>query len=157
MTNTPMQRSRTEGRGRPTVHLSSYVGLGIDDVVDVLSSRSWIEARLAGAVVAVLGEAASDLALDLSAVTRISSCSASCSVSWTVTNENAQLVAGQAGVSVLRVQSGSEPLTELLLTIDVEEHHRSSVARTLHAILERITAALEESISQPTTIAETQK
>jgi hypothetical protein len=143
MTNTPMQPAATEGRERRTIHLSAYVGLGIDDVVDLLSSRSWIEARLATAVVAVLGADAADLALDLSTVTRISAASASCSVSWTVRNGNEQLVAGHAGVAILLVQSGADPLTELLLTIEVEERNHSSVARALHAILDRITAGLE--------------
>ena len=148
MTESPMQAVPVE-RERRTIHLSSYVALGIDDVLDALSSPAHVERLLRTPIRAVLGGDADSLELNVGEVVRVSAGNASVSVSWSSRGANERLVAGRAEVAILVVQSGRDPLTELLLRIDVAAAHHRAVASALHDILDGVTDQLAGLVQEP--------
>jgi hypothetical protein len=118
------------------------VALGFDEVVDRVSRHRWQFERILEQAARRLVDKDGGAAVSVSvgAATPVSGSSAWLPVAWTVgAGSDPGARSGRATLAILVVQSGRDPLTELLLAIDVEEQHHQAMATTLHAILEGVT------------------
>lgn len=125
-----------------TIHLSSYVALPLDDVLDAFAGWSNIDALLTDATRRAIGEDGPDVPVRATEPVRVSDGHARVNVSWTVPTPRGRLVEGSAVVTLLRVQSGRDPLTEVLMTVDVAEVAVAQVASVLRRVLEEVTDRL---------------
>ena len=123
---------------RHTIRMSAYVDLAVDDVLEVLDTWAGLDAVLAEAVRTAVADAGPGGAVEASAVTRVTEVQARLTVSWSVLTPRGERAEGHADVALLRVQSGREPMTELLLTVDVASAAAGEVAPVLRRVLDDV-------------------
>ena len=141
-TSTPMPPGRTERSTRRPIRLSGYLELRMEEVLDACAPSAGIDEILSGAFAAALPADGPTVTVEALAPTWVSGDNAHVPLSWRV-HEDGELVAlGTAALSVLRVQSGHDPLTELLLTVDVAEPAVAAVAPVLREVLDDVSAML---------------
>jgi hypothetical protein len=125
-----------------TIHLSAYVDLALDDVLDAFASWSDIDDLLTAAVARAVGDRGPVVAVRSGEPTRVSDGHAFVNVSWRVPTPRGETAEARAEVAMLRVQSGRLPLTELLLAVDVAVPAVPRVAPVLRRVLDEVTERL---------------
>lgn len=127
---------------RHTIHLSSYVPLPMDEVFDAFAGWPNIDGLLTDAARRAVGEDGPYIPVHATEPVLVSDGHARVRVSWTVTTPRGRLAEGHAVVALLRVQSGRDPMTEVLMTVDVAESAAAEVAPVLHRVLDEVTDRL---------------
>jgi hypothetical protein len=114
----------------------------MEAVIDACAPTAGLDRLLGDAFAAALPAGGPVVTVEALPPTWVSGDNASIPLSWRV-HEGRELVAlGTAALSVLRVQSGHDPLTELLLTVDVAEPAVAAVAPVLRQVLDDVSATL---------------
>jgi hypothetical protein len=126
---------------KPTLHLSDYVALSLADILEVFD-RGEMEGIIASSVVAALGEGAPELVVATADPEVVSGIAARVNVLWSLEGDGQDGDAGSAVVTLLVVQSGDEPLTELLLTLPQTGGPVELPPGTLRRLLDEVTRRL---------------
>lgn len=121
-----------------TIRLSAYVDLGLDDTLDVLATWPGLEAVVSDAVRAAVDDTGPTVEVETSEILRVSDAQARLTVSWSVVTPRGETAGSHAEVALLRVQSGREPMTELLLRVDVASAAVPEVAPVLRRVLDDV-------------------
>lgn len=142
-TSTPTPPGRTYRSTRRPIRLSGYLDLRMEDVIDACAPTAGIDQLLAAAFAAALPPGGPVVTVDALPPTWVSGDNASIPLSWRVHEDGVLVALGTASLSVLRVQSGHDPLTELLLTVDVAEPAAAAVAPVLRQVVDDVSSVLE--------------
>lgn len=124
-----------------SVSVTGYVDMALDDVIRSFSDVDASE-RLLETAMAAAGSALPGLRLQASAPEQIAATSARIRVVWHLTGPGGAGQDGTASIDLLVLQSGHEPLTELLVTLVVDEARARGVAEALHRFLDELTTRL---------------
>lgn len=131
----------THAQAQRTLHLCEYVELSLDDVLAAFG-RPDIEEVLKASLQHALGSMGERMTLHAAAVDQMSDSSARVVVDWSTTTRDATPVAGTAVLSLLTVQSGSAPITEVLVALPVAEDVATWVAAAMRRFLDHVTDRL---------------
>jgi hypothetical protein len=142
MTHTPTETSVTDHQRRRMIRLSGYLDLRMEDVIDACSPAAGIEDLLGLAFGRAMSLDGPAVTVEVLPPTWVSGDNASIPLSWRVHRGDDLVALGSAALSVLRVQSGQDPLTELLLSVDISEPAVSLVAPVLREVLDDVSTEL---------------
>jgi hypothetical protein len=126
--------------GEHTLHLSGYVDLALADVLR-LFSRPGIDEVFRSSADAVLGGAGPSLSLHVSQPEQFSVGTARATATWRRVGASVE-DGGSAQVSLLMVQSGHDPMTEILVKVTVSEDAVAEAAAVTRRLLDEITNRL---------------
>lgn len=115
----------------------------MEDVIDACTPGAGIEDELQRAFAMALPLDGPVVSVEVLRPTWVSGDNASVPLSWRVHRDGELVAVGTAAMSVLRVQSGHDPLTELLLIVDIAEPAVAAVAPVLRQVLDDVSSALE--------------
>lgn len=124
-----------------TLHLCGYVNLSLDDVFG-LFDRPDVEELLASSLRKAMGSTGERMSLTASGTEQLSDTSARVFVHWRSTDREGQTYEGGATISLMVVQSGADPITELLVALPVDERVAAWVAAATRRFLDDVTARL---------------
>lgn len=124
-----------------TMRLADYVERGLADVVAAFE-RPDVDGALAAAMRAALGLTEEPIAVRTTEPVYIAAGSALVSVSWSYVDPTGLEHQGCASLQMLVIQSGSEPMTELLVTMAVDQERATEVATVAHRLLDDLTRYL---------------
>ena len=125
------------------VRVSAYVELGLDEVLGRFAPPRGGE-LLVSAIRAALG-GPDGVLVEASAGTAVwvSSMHAQVPVTWCVTEPSGLVTKGEAALSLLKVQSGHDAITELLVSVRRSDATTDPSTAVLHEVLHTITSHLE--------------
>lgn len=144
MTHTPTEMTTAEHHRRRAIRLSGYLELRMEDVIDACAPGAGIEELLQRAFAGALPLDGPVVTVEVLRPTWVSGDNASIPLSWRVHRVGELVAVGTAALSVLRVQSGHDPLTELLLSVDISEPAVAEVAPVLRQVLDDVSSVLEQ-------------
>lgn len=143
MTYTPTEMQTADHHRRRMVRLSGYLELRMEDAIGACEPGGGIEELLERAFALALPLEGPVVTVEVLRPTWVSGDNASIPLSWRVHRDGALVALGTAALSVLRVQSGHDPLTELLLSVDISEPAVATVAPVLRRVLDDVSNELE--------------
>lgn len=144
MTRTPMEMTTAEHHRRRAIRLSGYLELRMEDVIDACAPGAGVEDVIQRAFLGAMSLDGPIVSVEVLRPTWVSGDNASIPLSWRVHRGDELVAVGTAALSVLRVQSGHDPLTELLLSVDVSEPAVAAVAPVLRQVLDDVSNVLEQ-------------
>lgn len=121
-----------------SMSVTGYVDMAFDDVMRVFGDEETIDELLGAAV----GTAFPGVRVHASAPEQIAARSARLKVAWARVDRQGPEDEGAVSIQLLVLQSGREPVTELLVTLAVDEVQAHSVAMGLHRALDELTIRL---------------
>ena len=124
-----------------TLHLCGYVNLPLADVFDAFD-RPGMQELLGASLRKAMGSAGERMSLRASGAEHLSDTTARLSVDWRTTDRQGAVYEGSATISLLVVQSGSDPITELLVALPVDEAAAAWVAAATRRFLDDVTEQL---------------
>ncbi|MFZ6004008.1 MAG: hypothetical protein ACOYXM_08755 [Actinomycetota bacterium] len=124
-----------------TAALSAYIDLSMDDVVSFFTDPG-ADAVLAATIQDVLAAADELVSVHAEPTLWASSGNLRVAVCWRVRGPSGDVRDGTATISLLVVQSGDDPITELLVSLPVQ-HERELTTATVRRILDGLTSRLE--------------
>jgi hypothetical protein len=124
-----------------TIHLCGYMDMALDDVV-ALFARPDIERVLEESLRSAMGSAGERMTLHASSAERLSDATARLTVDWRSTDRAGAEYEGTATISLLRVQSGADSITEVLMALPVAASAATSVAASTRRFLDDVTSRL---------------
>jgi hypothetical protein len=127
-----------------TIHLSAYVERGIDELIDTFAGDE-VNELLGEVSVAALGSSGGAVAVRASSPQPVSNGTARIAVEWEAVGAGGTRVAGSGCISLLVVQSGREPVTELRVSRPGPEETSSAVA----PVVRHFRDDLAERLSRP--------
>lgn len=148
MAVTPADATGQVSGAEHSMRLSAYLDLALDDVID-LFARPEIDELLGSAIRAASGSTNARVTMDASGPVRVSASNAWVAVTWRVISEAGHVSEGRARISFLMVQSGHEPMTELLVALTVGDEVAGPVAAVAHRFLDELTSRLSALAAQP--------
>lgn len=124
-----------------TMSLATSAAMPFDEVMGVFDQPA-VDALLEAAVATAFR--GSEVAIDVHAsdLERFAHRSARLSLEWHLTDKSRVDRRGVASLQLFVLQSGSEPITELVLTLAVEDEHAHAVAGLLHDFLDELSDRL---------------
>ena len=132
--------TQTSTAASRSVHLSAYADAALHDLLETFASPE-AGALLEEAVSVALGVDAEAVTVSIGAPTAVSAAAATVAVTWRVATAGGER-SGPATITLLLVQSGRSPLTELLVSIpvggDVPDGIAGAVRRFLDELVTRI-------------------
>ncbi len=141
MATTPAEAIELVPSAEHSMRLSAYLDLALDDVV-ALFARPEIDEILGSAIRAASGTTDARVTMDAAAPVRVSASNAWMPVTWRVTSQEGRVSEGKATIFLLMVQSGHEPVTELLAALTVGDEVAGPIAATAHRFLDELTDRL---------------
>lgn len=144
MTHTPTEMTTAGHHRRRAIRLSGYLEMRMEDVIDACAPGAGIEDQLQRAFGLALPLDGPVVTVEVLRPTWVSGDNASIPLSWRVHRGGELVAVGTAALSVLRVQSGHDPLTELLLSVDISEPAVVEVAPVLRQVLDEVSSVLEQ-------------
>jgi hypothetical protein len=125
------------------VHLSAYVDLPLDDVLEHFADPGFGE-LLAAAMRTAMG-VPDEVAVHSLVAPPVweSGANARVPVEWRITGRSGRTAEGSATISLLVVQSGHDAITELLVAMPVSEELAHTVTETTHRVLNDLIGRLE--------------
>ena len=130
-----------DGDAQHTLHICEYVNVSLFDVLDLLAQPG-SEELLGAALRRAVGSAGEGLDLQASIAEQLSDTSARLFLEWRGTDRDGRELEGSARISLIVVQSGSEPITEVLAALQVDEDVATWVAAAARRFLGEVTAQL---------------
>ena len=130
-----------------TLRISAYVDRALDEVVEIFA-RPGIDAMLAAAVQTALGSADARATVHAAKPVWVTAGHASVAVTWRVVGRSGRANDGKASIALLMVQSGHDPMTELLVALTVAGDDPVASAKT-HGVLDEITRLLSPALTAP--------
>jgi hypothetical protein len=124
-----------------TMSVPGYVEVAFDDVLDAFSDEATIAELLDAAVVDAF-PAGSIVQLQASPPALLTRWSARVKLAWRFVDPRGHPFEGEAAVQLLVLQSGNEPLTELLVTMRIDDVYATAVATAVHRFLDVLVARL---------------
>ena len=122
---------------RPAL-LCAYVDLSLGDLLERFADPS-IDGLLASAIHSALGGRPDQhVSAHASAPYRVSARNARIPVAWYATDGRGREREGAVTVSLLGVQSGDDPVTELLVTVPVRDASAGEVTAAVHRVLDEL-------------------
>ena len=121
--------------------IPGYVEVAFDDVVGAFSRKDEITELLDAAVSGVFPPG-SIVRLRASEPQHLSHWSARVKLAWQFVDPRGRPFGGDATVHLLVLQSGSDPMTELLLTMTVDDQYATAVAHAVHRFLDELVRRL---------------
>jgi RimJ/RimL family protein N-acetyltransferase len=131
-----------------SMRLTAYLELGLDDVL-ALFARPEIDEVLGSAIRAASGSTDARLTIDAAGPVRVSASNARVAATWRVLSHAGRVSEGSATVSLLMVQSGTQPVTELLVSLTVDDDQAVSAAAVAHRFLEEVSDRLSMLAASP--------
>ena len=119
-----------------SVHLSAYVDAALHDLLETFASPE-AGALLEAAVAAALGVDAGDVSVSIGDPTAVSATTARVALTWRVGAAGPER-SGPATITLLLVQSGRSPLTELLVSIPVGGDVPAGIAGAARRFLDEL-------------------
>jgi len=129
----------------PVLHpivVSGYADVGIDESLEWFTSPG-IDQLLEAALVASVGTGVSSITAQASAPERLTAGSARVGLQWQATSDTGTEHRGAAMIRLLVVQSGVEPKTELLASLEVGDDVARAASRVAHRFLDELGVRLE--------------
>ena len=146
-----MTRLVSDATNEHTMRLGAYVGLPLDDVIERFG-RPDMDEVLTHTWAAALDGRSDRMDLRTSAPERLAANDARVKVRWELADQAGRTSEGSASIQLLVVQSGREPLTEVLATLTVGEDVARPVAGAVRRFLDLLTDRLaSEADAQPPT------
>ena len=130
-----------DGATTRTLHLCDYVNLSLDDVIG-LFARPDMEELLASSLRKAMGSAGERMSLRASGAEQLSDATARLFVDWRTTDRDGTPYAGSATISLLVVQTGADPITELLVALPVDQEVAPWVAAATRRFLDEVITRL---------------
>ena len=124
-----------------TLHLCGYVNLSLEDVLG-LFARPDMEELLASSLRKAMGSAGERMSLRASGAEQLSDATARLFVDWRTTDRDGRAYEGSATISLLVVQTGVDPITELLVALPVDEEVAPWVAAATRRFLDEVITRL---------------
>ena len=118
-----------------------YVEVAFDDVLAVFANEQTIGGLLDVAVVDAFPPG-SIVRLQASPPEHLTKWSARVKLAWQFIDGRGRPFDGDATIQILVLQSGNEPLTELLLTLTVDDQYAMAVADAVHRFLDELAGRL---------------
>ena len=118
-----------------------YVEVAFEDVLDAFAQADTIAELLDAAVVGAFPPG-SIVRLRASAPEHLTKWSARVKLAWHFVDPRGHGFDGDATIQVLVLQSGNEPLTELLLTVTVDDQYATALADAVHRFLDELVRRL---------------
>lgn len=120
------------------MRLAGYVDMTFDDVMGAFA-KSRIDGVLCSAMRVGLGMTDEPVIVHASEPELVADGSARVAVSWWFSDHSGSVHDGTASVQLLKIRSGREPITELLLTLTVDENRATETATAAHRLLDELT------------------
>ena len=127
-----------------TMSIPGYVEIAFEDVLGAFADEATIAALLDAAVVDAFPPG-SIVRLRASAPLHLTRWSARVKVVWNFVDPRGHAFDGDATIHLLVLQSGNEPLTELLLAMTIDDTYAHAVATAVHRFLDELVARLTRS------------
>ena len=124
-----------------SLHLSGYVDRAFDAVVEVFRG-SEIDELMTAALAAATGPAGGEIVLHGQQPEAVSVSTERVVVGWRLEGADGTTSEGMATISLLVVQSGHDPVTEVLLTLSVPDEGATWIAPALRRFLDELTGRL---------------
>jgi hypothetical protein len=128
-----------------TLHLSSYVDRAFDDVVERFR-RPGIDELLDSSIAVAVGGSQPGAVLRASSPQTVSHATARVPVDWRFSGAGGGIAEGAGVISLLVVQSGRDPVTEVLVTVAVPDEAAHRVAPVLRRFLDELAARLTSGV-----------
>lgn len=136
-----MQSTATSLGERPPrmIRMCSYVDRSLADLVDVLAQPDLV-ARLRTVALAALDD--EPITVVPEALVRVTDNAAHVPVAWRAVSPDGAVKEGRAAIDAIVVRSGSDPRTEILITLwDADAFARAAIERS-HRFLDELTYQL---------------
>jgi hypothetical protein len=124
-----------------SMSVTAQVDMALDDVIEVLSDDG-LGPLILEALDGVLARSSLSLVVRAEPPQRISVRTARLSVMWWRVDGLGAATDGQAFVQLFALRSGSAPLTELNVTLTVDDSRARPIAEALHRLLDELTTRL---------------
>jgi hypothetical protein len=124
-----------------TVTVPGYVEVGFDDVVDAFAREALIADLLDQATVDAF-PAGSIVRLQAGTPQTLTRTSARVKLTWQFIDPRSHPFEGDATIQLLVLQSGKDPLTELLLTVTIDDAYAHGVATAVRRFLDDLSTRL---------------
>jgi hypothetical protein len=125
-----------------TVAVSGYADVGLDDACEWFRS-SLADEVLDRAMAAAVGADVSHLRVQVREPERLSKVAARVPVEWETTSQTGREHHGVANLLLLMVQSGIEPKTEVLATLQVEDEVARPAGAALHQMVDSVCGQID--------------
>lgn len=125
-----------------TVAVSGYADVGLDDACQWFRS-SVADEVLDHAMAAALGGEVSHLQVQVREPERLSKVAARVPIEWRTTSQTGREHHGLANLLLLVVQSGIEPKTEVLATLQVDEDVARPAGVALHRMVDSVCGQID--------------
>lgn len=137
------ERTESASSQDRSASLSAYVDLAIEDVVARFADPA-IDELLTSTIRSALGlDADGILSAHAESCLWVSSGNVRVTVTWRVQGPDGQPNEGTATISLLVVQSGHDAITELLVSLPVQDDSAGIATEAAHRILDELTRRLE--------------
>lgn len=123
------------------VRVSGYVAMGFDSAIERFADPS-IDGVLEAALARAVGLPPSSLQVRGTAPVRVSSSNAYFGLVWRIDRDGRAPRRGTGSIALLRVQSGHDPITEVLVSVRTDEGEARRVATSLHRFVDDLLARL---------------
>lgn len=123
------------------VRVSGYIEMGLEAVIERFE-RDDVDRLLESALASAVGVPSSRLQVRGTGPVRVSAANAHVNVTWRIAGPDDNTTQGAGSIALLRVQSGHDPITELLVSVRTHEGDAAWVAASLHGFVENLLGSL---------------
>jgi hypothetical protein len=124
-----------------TVSVTGYVEIGFDEVLRAFADEELIAELFAAATVGAFPPGAI-VELQASSPVPLTRSAARVKVLWQFVDPRGRPFSGQATLQLLVLQSGHDPLTELLLTVTIDDAYSRAVATAVNRFVDGLVTRL---------------